>query len=255
MEEITTMKTAIVTGCSREVGRTIALELAARGYALALVVKSNKAAAQRLCDDIRARGGEAEAWAVDLTCRDAVVSAVRAMQARFSTLDVLVNNAGATAHAPLLTLSDEQWRNVLEVNLTGSFILAAEVARLMQSNGGVVINIAGASAHRCYPGAGAFGPSKAAIVNLTAQMAIEWAPLGIRVCGVSPGPIRSDNNVWQTSEPELAAEVQRLPLKRAVTPEEVARTVCFLASDDAASVTGQMLIVDGGGACTWYMTA
>jgi 3-oxoacyl-[acyl-carrier protein] reductase len=119
---------------------------------------------------------------------------------------------------------------------------------------GVILNIAGASAHRCYPGYGAFGPSKAAVVSFTIQASIEWAPYGIRVNGVSPGPIR-DYAGWQEREPQVAKEVMLLPLKRAGTRREIARAVTYLASDDAAFITGQMLIIDGGGVNTWYLSS
>lgn len=248
-----TGKTALVTGGSKGVGLAIAQALARNGVNIALIIRSDSAAAENAVASLRALGVKACYRKADMTVRSEVVAALEAIGEELGSLQLLVNNAGSTAQAPLLALSDERWRQVVSANLDGTFVVCTEVARRMQ-HGSVIITIAGASAHRCYPGAGAYGPSKAAVVNLTQQMALEWAPLGIRVCGVSPGPIRPADSGWQQQEPELAEEVARLPLKRAGTPEEIAQTVCFLASDAASYITGQMLLVDGGGASTWYMT-
>ena len=147
------------------------------------------------------------------------------------------------------------WDAVFAVNAKGTFLASAAAARRMiPYNRGAIVNIAGASAHRSFVGAGAYGPSKAAVVNLTTQMALEWAKYGIRVNGVSPGPIRDEDTGWEAREPLLAERVKRLPLKRAVSTREVARAVVYLASPDARSITGQMIIVDGGGTATWYIT-
>lgn len=248
-----TGKTALITGGSKGVGLAIAQTLASNGVNIALVVRSDSEAAEHAVNLLRGQGVKAGFWLADMTIRAEVTAAVQAIGEELGDIQLLINNAGATAQAPLLSLADEQWQKVVNANLNGTFVVSTEVVRRMKT-GGVVINIAGASAHRCYPGAGAYGPSKAAIVNLTRQMALEWAPLGIRVCGVSPGPIRPADSGWQQQEPELADEVTRLPLKRAGTPEEIAQTVCFLASQAASYITGQMLVVDGGGASTWYMT-
>ncbi|MEG3130235.1 SDR family NAD(P)-dependent oxidoreductase [Pantoea cypripedii] len=247
------VKTALITGGSRGVGLRIARELAQQGYAIALLVRSDRDAAQRAVTQLQQQGADAAFWRVDITDRHAVQQVLAQVVRTLGTPCLLVNNAGATAAAPLLELSDEQWQQVLHTQLTGTFVISVETVRLMAS-GGVIINIAGASAHRCYPNAGAFGPSKAGVVNLTAQMSIEWASRGIRVCGISPGPIRDPDSPWATDEPELAREVARLPLQRPVSGDEVARSVAFLASDAAASFTGQMLILDSGGLNTWYMT-
>ncbi|CAX59253.1 SDR family NAD(P)-dependent oxidoreductase [Erwinia billingiae] len=246
-------KTALVTGGSKGVGLAIAQALARNGVNIALLIRADSAAAETAVASLRELGVKAGYWLADMTVRAEVVSVLEAMRDALGNIQLLVNNAGSTAPAPLLSLTDRQWQQVVSANLTGTFVVSTEVVRRM-AGGGVVINIAGASAHRCYPGAGAYGPSKAAVVNLTQQMALEWAPSGIRVCGVSPGPIRPAGTGWQQHEPELAEEVSRLPLKRAGTPEEIAQTVCFLASDAASYITGQMLLVDGGGASTWYMT-
>ncbi|WP_343553808.1 SDR family NAD(P)-dependent oxidoreductase [Pantoea sp.] len=246
-------KTAIVTGGSQGVGLRIASVLAAQGYDIVLLVRRQREVAQRAIAQLQNLGVRAAFWQVDITDRAALRAAMSAIVADFGAPQLLVNNAGASAAAPLLELTDAQWQLVLDTQLTGTFLACVETVIHMKP-GGVIINIAGASAHRCYPDAGAFGPSKAGVVNLTAQMSIEWASRGIRVCGISPGPIRDADSNWQLHEPLLAKEVARLPLQRPVSSDEVAQSVAFLASPAAAAFTGQMLVLDSGGLNTWYMT-
>ncbi|NMP26504.1 SDR family oxidoreductase [Rahnella sp. SAP-1] len=243
---------ALVTGGGKGIGRAVCLELAANGVKIALVYRSDRLSAENTAQEIIAAGGEVRLYQAELTDRSSVSQLVATLIADWGAIDILVNNAGASAGGSLLALSDDRWQQVLQSNLTSCFITSSEVAKVMLNRGGSIISIAGASAHRCYPGAGAFGPSKAAIVNLTTQMAMEWARYGIRVNGVSPGPIREADSGWQAQEPLLAREVATLPLKRAGTPQEVAKAVRYLAAD-AGYTTGQMLIVDGGGFCTWYL--
>lgn len=246
-------KVALVTGGAKGIGRAICQELASCGVRIALVYRHDRHSAEKTAMEIVQQGGQVQLYQAELTERPSVAQLVAQVVDDWGGIDILVNNAGASAHASLLELTDSQWQTVLQSNATSCFITSTEVAKVMLERGGSIISIAGASAHRCYPGAGAFGPSKAAIVNLTTQMAMEWAQYGIRVNGVSPGPIREANSGWQQQEHALAEEVMRLPISRAGTPLEVAKAVRYLAGDDAGYTTGQMLIVDGGGVCTWYL--
>ncbi len=246
---------AVVTGAARGIGRAIALRIGAEGGAVAVVAGSDRAGAEAVAAEIEAGGGRALVHTVDVTDRVQIERLFDEVAAAFGGIDVLINNAGLGRPARLLDLDETAWDDVFRVNAKGVFLASVAVARHMaaQGRGGSIVNIAGASAHRCYPGAGAYGPAKAAVVSLTRQMALEWADLGIRVNGVSPGPIRSIDG-WEAREPALAEEVLRLPLKRAGTPEEVAAAVCHLASKEATYTTGQMLVVDGGGVETWYLS-
>lgn len=248
-------RVAIVTGGSRGIGRTICLELAREGARVALITKQNLDSAQAAVREIEALGGRAIAVQADVTSKASVDRMVDHVADAFGRVDILVNNAGGGGvGGPLELLSESDWDRAFAVNAKGTFLCSAAAARRMiRQRSGVIVNVAGASAHRCYPRYGAYGPSKAAVISFTRQASLEWAPYGIRVNGVSPGPIRDPDSDWQKREPALAKEVQLIPLRRAGTRLEVARAVTYLVSDDAAYTTGQMLIVDGGGVNTWYL--
>ncbi|MBD1554733.1 SDR family NAD(P)-dependent oxidoreductase [Pseudomonas typographi] len=247
-------RVALVSGGAKGIGRAIALQLAAEGADVAIAVRSDRDAAETTAAQIRALGRRALVCLCDLTDAAAVTALVAEVESGLGPIALLVNNAGTNGAAPLLELTEQRWDAVVAGNLKSCFLLSVATARAMASrNLGAIVNIAGASAHRSYPGAGAYGPSKAAVVSLTVQMSLEWAALGIRVNGVSPGPIREAASGWQAREPALAEEVTRLPLRRAGEPSEVAKAVAYLGSDDASYVTGHMLIVDGGSVNTWYL--
>ncbi|WP_310205088.1 SDR family oxidoreductase [Ancylobacter sp. 3268] len=244
---------AFVSGGGKGIGRAICLNLAALGASVALTGARDMAAAEATAADIRAGGGQALALPMELADRQSVDAAMERAVVALGRMDIVVNNAGASRRGRLLDLSSEDWAFVFAVQTLGFFHLAVAGARQMirQGGGGVIIAIAGASALRCYPGNGAYGPSKAAVLSSVQQMAVEWAPHDIRVNAVLPGPIRPAEVDWQAKEPALAEEVGRIPLKRAGTPLEVAQAVAYLAS--ARYVTGQNLVVDGGSTTTWYI--
>lgn len=243
---------ALISGGGKGIGRAICLNLAALGASVALTGRRDMAAAEATAADIRAAGGRALALPMDLADRQSVDEAMDRAVTALGRMDIVVNNAGASRRGRLLDLTSEDWNLVFAIQTLGFFHLAVAGARQMiRQRGGVIIAIAGASALRCYPGNGAFGPSKAAVLSAVQQMAVEWAPHDIRVNAVLPGPIRPADEDWQAKEPALAEEVGRIPLKRAGTPLEVAQAVAYLAS--ARYVTGHNLVVDGGSTTTWYI--
>ncbi len=245
---------ALVTGGGGEIGRAICLALAAEGADVAVAYRTDQARAEATAAGVAALGTRTLCVQADCTDRASAEAMVAAVTAAWGRIDLLVNNAGARARAPLMELEEADWDHVVTVNLKGVFLAAVAAARAMIPAGsGSVVNIAGASAHRSYPLAGAYGPSKAAVVSLTKQMALEWAGHGIRVNGVSPGPIRDPASGWEDAEPGLVRQAAKIPLRRVGTPDDVARAVVYLASPDAAYVTGHMLLVDGGSAETWYV--
>lgn len=176
-------------------------------------------------------------------------AAVDAVLDAFGTPDVVVNNAGIVRFGPLLGLPTEDFRAVLDVNLVGTFIVSRAVARrwIAAGTAGSIVNITSMNGVAAGPNAGAYGPSKAAIALLTAQMALEWGPSGIRVNAVAPGLIDAGmSEPIYADEPTREARTSKVPLGRLGTAADVADAVLFLASERAAYITGQNVVVDGG---------
>ena len=249
--------TSIVTGGGKDIGRAITLVLAREGADVAIVALNDLESAEATVKDVKEIGSQAIALKADITDKESVSKMVHRVLETFGKVDLLVNNAGASARAPLEQLSVENWDKVIAVNLKGVFLCSVAVAKEMmkQKRDGNIINIGGASGHRCYGGGGAYGPSKAAVISLTKQMAVEWAKYNIRVNGVSPGPILTPRSIKRMRDDEdNKRRIEKiLPLGRAGRPEEVAEAVLFLASESSSYITGQMIIVDGGGVETWYL--
>lgn len=247
-------RVAVVTGGGKGIGRAIALKLAREGARVAVLCRADLSHAEAVVAEVERVGGKGLALAADVTDEASIADAMERTASRFGRIDILVNNAGYGFRATLADLDPAEWDATFEVNAKGCFLASKAAApRIASSGGGAIVNIAGASAHRAWAGNGAFAPSKAAVVSLTRQMALEWAPSGIRVNGVSPGPIFEADSDWRTRRPELIERFARLPLGRPGVPEEVAEAVTFLASDAASYITGHMLPVDGGSLLTWYI--
>lgn len=251
-------KVAIVTGAGKGLGRSICIELAREGADVAIVAGHDPLQAQDVAAEIKGIGSRALPLLADVTHAGVVSKMVEDAAAYFGRVDILVNNAGVPGiRKPLVEIQEQDWDRIFAVNAKGTFLCSAATARLMiqQKSGGSIINIASASAHRSYPDKGPYGASKAAVVNFTRQASIEWAAYGIRVNGVSPGPIQEDGTNWQQQQRELAKKIALLPIARAASRWEVARAVVYLASADAGYITGQMIIIDGGAVNTWYLSA
>ncbi len=226
----------VVTGAGAGIGAVIASCAAAAGYRVAaLDVRFGEAP---LVDGVQP---------IQASVTDE--AAVERALDEFGLPDVVVNNAGIVRFGPLVELSTEQWRSVIEVNLTGTFLVARAVARrwIGAGRGGAIVNVTSMNGVAAGPNAGAYGPSKAAVALLTAQMALEWGRFGIRVNAVAPGLIDAGMSAPIYADADVrAARESKVPLGRLGTAEDIARAVLFLASDDAAYVTGQNLLVDGG---------
>ena len=247
-------KVALVTGSGQGIGRAIALAFAKEGADIVVNVRKNIKNAEAVANAVRNLGQRSLVYQVDVSNYDQVKKMVNATVDAFGRIDILVNNAGASGAKPLEELSEEEWKTVVDVNLNGVFYCTSEVGKLMiKQKGGNIINIAGASAHRCYPNGGAFGPTKAAVISLTKQLAVEWAKHGIRINAISPGPIMTSDTIIKLEDEKMRAKIAKIPMARVGTPEEIANVAVFLASDKSSYITGQSIIVDGGGAETWYL--
>lgn len=247
-------KSAIVTGAGKSLGRAIAFGLAREGAHVALVTRASDQT--DIVNDIKALGSRAINLHCELTDADSVSEMVAHTVSTFGAVDILVNNAGMSVRGPLETLAVEDWDRVFGVNVKGVFLCSVAAAKqMMQQRNGRIITIAGATAHQCAAEFGAYGPSKAAVVNLTKQMAVEWGKYNIRVNGVSPGPVMDYESLNGLNDNRLEQRLKKTPLGRVADPEDVAKTVLFLASDESKSITGQMIVVDGGGILTWYLNS
>ena len=223
---------------------------------MAVVARSDRASMETTASEVERLGRRALPLIADVSSDVGADRVVQETMEAFGRIDLLVNNAGATPkHQTLLETTVDDWDTAIAVDLKGAFLCCTRVAREMRARGtGNIINVAGAAAHRCMPGFGAFGPVKAAVISLTQQMAVEWAAYGIRVNAVSPGPIATHPTAMRMQSQEIRERVARIPMERVGTAEEVAQAVVFLASGESSFITGQSLVVDGGSVLTSYLT-
>lgn len=239
-------KVAIVTGSAQGIGREVALGLSREGASVVLA-DVNLPAAGDCAAAILSAGGRAFAHQVDVSDPVQVDGMVAAAVARFQRIDILVNNAGIGHAKPVLETTLEEWNRVLAVNLTGQFLCAQAVARVMLRQGrGRIVNVASISGERGGVGRAAYGAAKAGLILLTKVMAVELADKGIAVNAISPGPTETEQVRQVHDAATRAAYYRLLPMKRYAAPREIAEAVLFLASEEASFVCGHVLNVDGG---------
>ena len=233
------MKAALVTGAARGIGLAVARRFLGAGYRVA-ALDIDEAEMARSCTDCLA-------IPCDVADARQVAAAVSEVERAFGRLDALVNNAGVAVFKPLLETSFEEWSRVLAVNLNGPFLLTQACAPVMlRTGGGAIVNVASISGMRASTLRVAYGTSKAALVHLTKQQAVELGPLGIRVNAVSPGPVDTAM-AKQVHTPDIRSGYRdAIPLERYGTEDELAAAVYFLCSDEASYINGHTLSVDGG---------
>jgi 3-oxoacyl-[acyl-carrier protein] reductase len=241
-----TGRTALVTGGSRGIGKAIALRLAAQGADVAFSYRGNEAAAAATKSDIEALGRRGLAVQADVSDADAADGFVKTVLEAFGKIDILVNNAGITRDDLIMRMSVEAFREVLETNLFGAFYMTKAVTRpMLKAKGGRIVNITSVSGQAGQTGQANYSAAKAGLIGLTKATARELASRTITCNAVAPGFVLTE--LTQDLSEALQAEItSRTPLGRFGTTEEIANAVAFLASDDAAFITGQVLAVDGG---------
>jgi len=237
---------ALVTGASRGIGREIALELARAGAGVVVNCRSRMAEAESVVEEIRAAGGQAEAFAADASSEGDVRSMVQFALRRFQKIDVLVCNAGVVRDSLTGAMKLEDWETVIATNLRGVFLSIREVLpSMMHQRSGAIIALSSIAAERGGRGHANYAASKGGINAMTRSLAVELAPRGIRVNAVAPGIILTEmtNRIRSFADQELKTSI---PMGRYGRPEEVATAVRFLASAEASYITGQVLHVTGG---------
>ena len=248
-------KVALVTGSSQGIGSGIALKFAEAGADLVINYHNNDALAEAVAQQVRGFGQKAITVKADVSIADDVIAMVQKTLDTFGRVDVLVNNAGIFISGKIAELEEDVWDRVMAVNLKGVFLCCQAVGKHMITDKiqGSIINIASISGKLPELNGNAYSPSKAGVISLSALLAVEWAKYGIRINSISPGPVMTPLQESIYSTPELLAARNRgIPLNRHGHPEEIGKAAVFLASDDAAYVTGENLSVDGGSLASMF---
>jgi 3-oxoacyl-[acyl-carrier protein] reductase len=241
-----TGKTALVTGGARGLGKAICLNLARQGADVAFVDIGRPEVADATVAEIEALGRRALSIPADVTDPDACAAAVAKVVATFGKLDILVNNAGITRDDLIMRMSIENWKKVMEINLYGAFyMIKAAIRPMLKAKGGRIVNMASVSGQAGQAGQANYSSSKAGLIALTKVTAREVGSRGITCNAVAPGIVMTD--LTKDMNPEILDYFMKMtPLAKFATPEDIAAAVTFLVSDEASSITGQVLAVDGG---------
>ena len=237
-------KTALVTGASRGIGKAAALRLAEAGYDLGINYRQNRKGAEQVARAVRKSKRRALVLQADVSKKAQIDSMFDSFFAEFGHIDLLVNNAGVSMFSPFLQVSEQLWDTVTEVDWKGTYFCAQRAARDMAESGrgGVIINMSSNQKDGCWPTASVYGPTKAAVAKFTRHAAFELARYGIRVIALAPG---YTDVGWPEGDPIHEAK-DKIPMKRFATPEEIARVISRLASEEFAYMTGTCLDIDGG---------
>lgn len=240
------MKTALITGASRGIGRAVARELAHQGWAVGINYLRREDKARELVEELTADGCHAAAFQADVADRAAVSEMVRRLGETFSPVELVVNNAGIADQGLFQDTSDALWDRFLAVNLSGARnTIKAALPHMLHEKRGCIVNISSIWGLRGASCEVAYACTKAGIIGLTRSLALELAPSGIRVNCVAPGVIRTDM-VEALGQETMDALREETPMGRLGTPEDIAHAVAFFTSDHASFITGQVLTADGG---------
>lgn len=240
-------KTALITGASKGLGRAMALALAGAGAKLVLVSRDlEKLGGVR--GEIERLGSQAEVFRADVSREPDVLQLERDVMARPGRIQILINNAGINLRKPVTEFTLEEWNRVMDTNLTAVFLMCRAFVPHMKGNGyGRILNMTSIMSHVSLPGRAVYSASKTALLGMTRALALELAPEGITVNGISPGPFATEMNTALMENPEINQQfISKIPLGRWGRVEEAGQLALYLCSEEAGFITGTDVLIDGG---------
>jgi NAD(P)-dependent dehydrogenase (short-subunit alcohol dehydrogenase family) len=240
-------KTAVITGASKGLGKSMSAALAAAGAKIALVAR-DAGRLEEVASEIRGNGGDAHAFAADVTQEDRVRELEQSVTQRFGRISILINNAGMNLRKPITDFSLDEWRTVIDTNVTSTFLMCRAFVPQMKGAGyGRIINMTSIMGKVSLPGRTAYSASKAALAGMTRALALELAPEGITANGICPGPFATEMNRVVFENPEANTQfLASLPVGRWGRVEEIGQLAVYLCSEDAGFITGTEIVIDGG---------
>lgn len=240
-------RVAVITGASKGLGKAMALALADAGARVALVSRGEEQL-NAVAAEIRTNGGEAEAFKADVSDEASVAALERAVSSRMGKAQILINNAGVNVRKGITEFTLDEWNYVIGTNMTAAFLMCRAFVPHMKGSGyGRILNLTSTMSHVSLPGRAAYSGSKAGLLGMTRSIALELAPEGITVNGISPGPFATDMNTAITENPDVnAAFIANVPLGRWGKVEDVGKLAVYLCSDEASFITGTDILIDGG---------
>lgn len=242
-----TGRTAVITGASKGLGKAMATALAAEGARIALVSRDRDKLAA-VAAEIQAAGGEAGVFPADVTSEEQVRNVERDILARYGSVQILINNAGVNVRKPTVDFTMDEWRLVLDTNVTAAFLMCRSFIPAIKGNGyGRILNMTSIMSHISLPGRIAYSASKTALLGMTRSLALELAPDSITVNGISPGPFGTEMNKPLMENPEVNAQfLASIPAGRWGKVEEIGSLAVYLCSEEAGFITGTDILIDGG---------
>lgn len=241
-------KVAVVTGAGRGIGRAIAIGLAEAGANIALLSRTEEDL-KEVASEIEKLGRKVVYIPTDVTSRNDVQKAVHMIKEQFSTIDILINNAGMNIRSKALDVTDEEWQTIMDTNLKSAFMMAQEVGKVMKENGtkGRIITISSVAGHVALRTGVVYAATKAAIIQMTKVLALEWGQYGINVNSIGPWYFKTPLTEKLLQDEQYVSEILAVtPLKRVGELPELVGPAVFLCSESASYITGQTLFVDGG---------